>query len=809
MNFRYTLRQLRKSPAFTLTAVLTLTIGIGTTTAIFSLVDAVLLRPLAFPEPDRLLWLTQQDHSVPGVVSESASYPDYFDWRAQNHSFTGLASYAGGGVTFQQDGESQRLDAQIVSSNFFQVLGVAPVLGRDFRSEDEHSGNRTVMLSYALWQSAFGSSKQIPGRPITIDDHSYTVAGVMPKGFRFPVDGTGAAIWLSLGTAATGTSPATSQRGNDQLEVIGRLKPGVTPQRARADLDIVAARIAREYPDTNKWYTTVLASTLLDHLVGDTRPALRLLFGAVVLVLLLACVNVAGLLLARGSRRTAELALRSAIGASRSEVLGLLLAEPLILSFCSGITGVLLASLLVKTLVHLAPLDIPRMDQVSLNGTVLLFAIAVSVVTGLLFGLLPAWRTSKAAPSRALREAARSLSSGRHEHRLHSALVIAQTTIGLVLLVGSGLLIRSFFHVLRVDPGFDPRNVFTARIRVPSDRYSHDQHFQFYEQLLQKLAAIPGVKSASAGWPLPLSNSHATVSFEIAGRPVLPGDRPSESLSVVMPGYFETLRIQLLSGRNFTDQDGLQGSPVAIVNQAFARKYFPNESAIGQHIQPGLGDDSKFDHSSREIVGVVGDIRRAGLTTDPDPEYYLPLAQALISEPYLTIRTSGDPSSLESAVRAAVNQIDNGAPVYQTRTLAEYLTRSEGQPRFETLLLTCFAGVALLLDAIGLYGLLSYIVVQRTFELGLRMAIGAQREDVLRMILYRGLKLAGLGILAGFAASTLLTGLLTHMLYRVKPLDPVTFCAVGLVLVAVSALASLPPAWRASRLDPMTTLRDQ
>jgi predicted permease len=513
-------------------------------------------------------------------------------------------------------------------------------------------------------------------------------------------------------------------------------------------------------------------------------------------------------LTARGSQRIAELALRSAIGASRSELIGLLLAEPVILSFCGGITGVLLASLLLKVLIRLAPLDIPRLDQVSLNGTVLLFASAVSAVTGLLFGLLPAWQTSKAAPSQALREAARSLSSGRRQHRLHSGLVIAQTTIGLVLLVGSGLLIRSFVQVLHVDPGFDPKNVFTARVRG-FDRYSHDQHFQFYERLLTKLAAIPGVQSASAGWPLPLSDSRATISFAIAGRPMAPGDRPSEPIAVVMPGYFKTLRIPLLSGRTFTDQDGLNGSPVAIINQAFARKYFPGENAIGQRIQPGLGDDSKFDRSIREIVGVVGDIKGAGLTVDVDPEYYLPLAQALISDPYLTVRTNGDPAGIESTVRAAVGEIDKAVPIYQVQSLGDYLSRSEAQPRFQAVLLTCFAGVALLLSAIGLYGLLSYIVAQRTFEIGLRMAIGAQREDVLRMILNRGLKLAGLGLIAGFAASALLTGLLTHMLYKVKPLDPVTFSVVGLVLIAVSALASFPPAWRASRLDPMKTLRDQ
>lgn len=809
MNFSYALRQLRKNPGFTLTAILTLAIGIGATTAIFSLVYAVLLHPLPFPQADRLLWLNQQDHSLSGVAAESLSYPDYFDWRAQNHTFSGLASYSDGGVTFQHNGESQRLAAQTVSSNFFQVLGFAPMLGRDLRWEDEKPGNRTVMLSYSLWQSEFGGSKDIIGRSITLSDESYTVAGVMPKSFRFPVSGKGAALWLSLAQDSTGNNTATSQRGNDQLDVIGRLKPGVTLQQAKADLDVIAASIARQYPDTNKWYTSALTTTLLDHLVGDTRPALRVLFGAVVLVLFLACANVAGLLLARGSQRSAEFALRSAIGASRAEIIRQLLTESVTLSFCGGVAGTMLASLLLKGIVRLVPLDIPRIDQVDVNWIVLGFAVAISLLTGLIFGILPAWQTSRVAPSQALREGSRSVSAGRWQHRLHSSLVIAQTAIGLVLLVGSGLLIHSFVRVLQVDPGFDANHVFTARVRVSFDRYNHDQHFQFYERLLPQLAALPGVQAASAGWPLPLSSSHATISFSIEGKPVAPGDRPSETIGVVMPGYFETLRIPLLSGRTFTSQDGLQGSPVVVINQAFAKKYFPGENPIGKRIQPGLGDDSKFDHTIREVVGVVGNIKREGLTADVDPEYYLPLAQALISDPYLTIRTNRDPASIEKAVRAAVRGIDKGAPVYQVQTLEDYVSQSEAQPRFQTFLLTCFAGIALLLSAIGLYGVLSYIVAQRTFEIGLRMALGAQRSGVLKMILNRGLTLAGIGFVIGLSASTLLTGFLAHLLYGVKPLDPITFTAVGLILLAVSALASFAPAWRASRLDPMKTLRDQ
>jgi putative ABC transport system permease protein len=812
MNFHYAVRQLRKNPGFTLTAVLTLAIGIGATTAIFSLVYAVLLRPLPFPQQDRLVWMSQQDHSLPGVVPEALSYPDYFDWRAQNHTFSGIASYRGGNVTFLRDGETQHLESQVVSANFFQVLGVAPLLGRDFRWEEEKPGNHAVMLSYELWQSAFGSAQDIAGRSIRLGDDDYTVAGVMPKGFQFPLESPAPQLWTSLALDADGDAgkdSATSQRGYDSLGIIGRLRPGVTLQQTKADLDVIAGNIARQYPDTNKWYTSALVEPELDHLIGDTRPAMRVLFGAVALVLLIACANVAGLLLARASQRHAEFALRTAIGASRSQVIRQMLSESVILSLCGGIAGIALAGGMLKATVSLLPVEIPRIEQVSVNGAVLAFAVAVSVLTGILFGLLPAWRMSQIEPTSALREGARSVSSGRARNNLQSGLVIAQTAIGLVLLVSSGLLIRSFIRVLHVDPGFDPRHVLTARLGVSFDhRYNHDQHYQFYEQVLEKISAQPGVQAVSAGWPLPFSNSSATISFAIDGKPVAKGDEPSEAIGIVMPGYFETMRIPLFSGRTFTQQDGFKSTPVIIVNQAFAKRYFPGENPIGQHIRAEVGDGT-LEHPMREVIGVVGSTKHKGLTADAEPAYYLPYAQALITNPYLTIRANGDPAALANAVRRIVSQMDAGVPVYQVSTLEDYVSKSAAQPRFQTWLLTCFAAVALLLLAVGLYGLLSYIVTQRTFEIGLRMAIGAQRSDMLQMILRRGLRLAAIGLGIGLAASALLTRFLTHLLYGVKALDPVTFTVVGLVLLAVSALASFAPAWRASRLEPMKTLRDQ
>lgn len=805
-DFRLALRQLAGTPGFTTTAVLTLALGIGASTAIFSLLNAVLLRPLPFPHQDRLVWLSQQDHSLPGVMPESLSYPDYFDWRTQSHSFSGIASYVGGGVTLEWQGESQRLDAQTVSSNFFQVLGSAPMLGRDFRPEDEQAGNRAAMLSYSLWQSAFGSAKDIVGRTIRLDDHATTVAGVMPKGFQFPLDGPASALWISIADDAAGKK--TGQRGFDVLSAIGRLKPDVTVAQAKTDLSVVAARLARQYPDTNKELYSALVENELEHMTGDTRPALRVLFGAVTLLLLMVCANVAGLLLVRGSRRAAEFALRTALGASRAALIRQLLIESVTLSLCGGAAGIVAAWGLMRAFIPLLPVNIPRIQDASVNGSMLLFAVLVSLLTGLVFGMLPAWRLSQATPSAGLREGSRTVGGGRRGNRVHNGLVVAQTAIGLVLLISSGLLMRSFVRILNVDPGFDARQVLTARIGVPFARYSHDQHVQFFQQLIERMAAAPGVESVSAGWPLPLSNTFATISFNIQGKPIARGDEPSEALGVAVPGYFQTMRIPLLAGRTFGEQDGVQGQPSIIVNQAFADKYFPGQNPLGQHIQVRLGDDV-FNSPIREVVGVVGNIKLQGLTVATPPEYFLPYAQAVITNPWIVIRTAGDPATLENTLRAAIHAIDSSVPVYQVEPLADYVSKSAAEPRFQTLMLTGFATIALLLAAIGLYSLLSNWVTQRTTEIGVRMALGAQRSDVMGMIVGRGMAFALVGIGIGVAASIAVTRLLSEMLYGIRPSDPVTFVVTTGVLFLVSLAAASVPAWRAANLDPNRTLREQ
>ncbi len=806
---RFTIRQLRKSPGFAITTILTLALGIGATTAIFSLLNAVLLRPLPFPDPERLMWAQQADieTGAPAGATESLSYPDFFDRRARSHSVDGMACYHHDRLTLTGSGAPQQLEGQVVSAEFFRVLGVRPLLGRDLLPADERPGVHVAMLSWSLWQSTFGGARDVVGRPIALDGQSHVVVGVMPAGFVFPIQNAGPAVWTSLADDAGDSTPRTGQRGYDSLDVVARLKPGVTLERARAELSVIARNIAAQYPDTNKPYTAAILQPMLEHLAGDFRPALRLLFGAVVLVLLIACANVAGLLLARAAGRRGEIALRGALGAGRGKIMRQVLMESVLLSLCGGLLGVALSAWALDALLRFVPSDLPRASQIPVDGTVLAFVTGVSLLTGLLFGVTPAWRMSRLDPVLALRDGGRSMTAGRGQHRLHDWLVMAETAIGLVLLAGSGLLIRSFVHVLHVDPGFDARHVLTARLTAPLARYPDLKRLQFYDRVLGKLEALPGVQSAAAGWPLPLEGGNIGISFQIEGRPTAPGDAPSEQVAVVTPDFFRTLRIPILSGRAFTPRDDPKGPPVIIVNERFARKYFPGENPIGKHVKPDLSD-ATTPVAMREIVGVVGNVKRRSLTAEPEPIQYLPYAQAIITSPVLAIRTAGDPTSLIGPLRATLAGEDKDIPLYGVETLEEAASKAAAQPRFQTLVLGCFAGMALLLSAIGLYAVLSYMVAQRTSEIGVRMALGAQRGDVLGMIVRRGLTLALAGIAIGLAAAVLLTRLMTGMLYGVDPFDAATFAVVAGILLLVSLGASFAPAWRAARVDPMRTLRD-
>jgi putative ABC transport system permease protein len=589
---------------------------------------------------------------------------------------------------------------------------------------------------------------------------------------------------------------------------VGRLKPGVSIEQARADLSSVARGLATRYADSNKWDTAATVEPELEFEVGKTRPALLVLFGAVALLLLIACVNVAGLLLVRSSRRSGEIALRGALGASRWEIVRQLLAESVLLSVVSGLAGIVLASGILKAVAVLFPQALPRLAGVSLDLRVMAFAIGISVLTGIVFGVVPALRTSSLAPALALREGTRTVTGGRGQHRLQTWLVVAETALGLVLLVGAGLLIRSFVSAMRSDPGFDAHQVLTARFTLPETGYSHDRKIQFVEELIPRLNALPGVKSASAGWPLPMSQSFASVSFTVEGHPVAKADHPSEGIGVTLPGYFEALRIPLLAGRSFTKMDQAKSAPVAIINRAFAQKYFPGVNPIGKHMTADVGDDV-VNHPVREIVGVVGDVKQFGLNAEASPQYYLPWTQAVITNPYLVVRTTGDPAMLERAVKATVAGMDSSIPTYRVHPLEYYVSQAVAPARFQTLLLTSFAGIALLLAAVGLYGVLSYVVQQRALEIALRLAVGAQRGDVLRMILKRGMILASIGVVAGLAISFAVTRFIATLLYGVKPSDALTYCGMSLVLLAVAFVASVAPAYRAAKTDPMTTLRTQ
>jgi predicted permease len=812
-DLRFGLRQMVKAPGFAVATVLTIALGIGTTTSIFSLVNAVLLRPLPFADPDRLVVAGPLNDRRPEAANSvnSSSYPDFFDWRAQSHSFTALAEGRDSTFTLTGAGEPRHLDGQVVSADFFKVLGVEPALGRGIVMDDEKVGTHVVVLGHEVWRNLFSADPAIVGRAITIDDKSYTVIGVMPAGFEFPIQTPVPQLWTSLADDAfdpTGDKPVTVQRGAHMLGLVGRLKPGVSMDQATADLSVIARNLAAQYPDSNKHYPSAKIVTLLDYTVGDTRSALRILFAAVVLLLLVACANVAGLLLARASRRRSEIAVRTAMGATRPQIIRQFLAESVLLSMIGGTLGIVIGTLLLRGVLRVLPADLPRAASIAMDSTALAFSLAVSFVTGLLFGVLPALRTARVDPSTALRDGTRTATTGRGQHRLHNALVIAQTAVGLLLLIGAGLLIRSFVRVLQVDPGFDRRNLLTASLSLPDNRYPRDKQIAFYQDLLPRLRALPGVVSVSAGWPLPLATSGIGITFDIEERPLPEAERNISRVSIAEPSYFQALRIPLLRGREFQDTDTTQSKKVVVINQAFANKFFPGEDPIGKRINPGLGDGVVSD-VPREIVGIVGDVKVSQLTRDIVPEMYLPFQQTVIVSPKLVIRTAVDPVSMIAAVRAQVAQLDKNLPLYEVRTMDDVFSRSAARQRFQALLLSGFAVVSLLLCAIGLYGLLSYLVAQRTLEIGVRMALGAQRQSVLAMIVRRGMALAGIGLVAGIAASFAATRLLRGMLFGVQPLDPLTFFAVSAILLLVCLLASSGPAYRAATLDPVKTLRDQ
>jgi len=816
-DIRFAARQFLGRPGFTLTAVLTLALGIGTTTAIFSLVDGILLRPLRFPDPERLVAIHTlefpADAPAPNPAAANSlgvSYPDFLVWRQRNRTLDSVASCDEVPRLFSKPtGEGSRvLSAARVSANLFSTLGVAPVLGRGFDPEDEQPGHRVVILSHSLWMTDFAGSPHVLGQSVKISDEVHTIIGVMPVSFHFPVANP-SHFWTTFAADAEGPFPRISRRDDDRLYVVGRLKPGTTIQQSVADLTALQRRMAEQFPE-ERTKLSVSMTPLLQDAVGDVQPALSILLAAVGVVLLIGCANVAGLLLARANSRRPELAVRTALGASRWQLLGQLLREALVLALMGGAAGVALALALLGVGLRFVPGDLPRIHEVGLDVRVLVFAIVLCAATALTFGLVPAWCMSSVDPANALREGAPGVTGSRRRHHLHGLLVIGETALGFILLTGSGLLIRSMINVLRIEPGFDSKHTLAFDIALTNKRFPDPAKAPFFTKLLPQLATLPGVEKASAGHPMPIYWPwDSWTELVIPGYPASPENLPGAVSAVAEPGYFEALSIPLLRGRTFAERDNHPKAPlVAVVSRSFVRRYFSAIDPIGLHFVPKLGHLGEADQA-REIIGVVGDVRSEDLGNLYPPEFYLPYAQDPAHQrPEVVLKVAGDPLSYENEVRKVVNQVDRDTPVFHYRSFIQDIAWEAAQPRFEALLVSGFAGIALLLSAVGLYAVLSFIVADRTHELGLRMALGANRADVLRLVLQHGLLLTCTGIGLGMLASILTTQLVDDLLFNVARLSWTVFAAVTLTLFSVSVVASLAPAMRAALLDPMRTLHD-
>ncbi len=807
-DIRYGIRMLMKNPGFTIIAVLTLALGIGANTAIFSVVNAELLRPLPFRDSGRLVSVATANsrmHSSNG----SASYPDFVDWRSQNQVFEKMAAFTDATFTLTGQENPAHLEGASVSADTFDLLGVSPELGRTFQPGEDEPNHHVVIISDRLWKQHFGGDPGIIGRVITLDNSGFTVVGVMPAGFQFPLQREPEMIWSTMSPLqeSPDNSPAmTQQRGAHFLSCIARLKPGITVPQAQAAMDVIASSLSKQYPDSNKYMSVYLTSEQ-ERLTGAIRPALLVMMIAVGLVLLIACVNVANLLLARATTRGREIAIRTAMGAGRVRVVRQLLTESLLLAIFAGVLGTALAVWGSDVLVRLGPENLPRVGEIHIDGWALAFTAGLSLLTGILFGLAPAVQSTHSNIAEALKEGSLSTTAGRSRHGLRSSLVIVEMALALILLVSAGLLIRSLIRLQNVNPGFDPHNVMTASLDLPDAKYSDPKKAEFFRELSPLLNALPGVQSAAAVFPLPMSGDEIRTSFQIEGRPVAKSDEPHTSIRVVTPNYFGTMRIPLLQGRDFTERDEAKATPVLIVNQAFAQQFFPGVNPVGQHIQPGISNGGPGTAPMREIVGVVGNVKFEDLTTEFSPESYIPYGQLQFGSVAIVARSGKDPQGLAKPIASVVQSIDKDLPTYAPKTLEQYLSGTIAIPRFNTFLLAIFAALAMILTAVGLYGVISYTVAQRTHEIGIRMALGAQPSDMLRLVVGQGMRLALLGVGLGLIAALGLTRFLSSLLFGVSSTDPVSFAVVVMMLFAVVLLACYIPARRAMRVDPMVALR--
>ena len=812
-DVRYAIRSLLNARGFTAIAILTLALGIGVNTAMFSVVDTVLLRPLPFGNPQQLLAIGEFDTRM-GSAGQSlgnVSYPDFADLRRRNHTLQEVAAYSDNEYTMTGAGPALHVNAESVSTNVFRLLGTQPGVGRAFLDFEDDPGHHVVILSDGFWRQHFNADRNVIGRSFALNGREFTVVGVMPHGFQFPVRANARDMWMTFSRNAETDDPkdqpVTSQRGNHWLEVVARVKPGTSSEQVNADLASVAHSLSVEYPKSNS-HLGIAGKPELDALVGDTRTPLLVLLGAVGLVLLIACTNVANLLLARSSGRTREIAIRAALGATRLRIVRQLVTESLVLAVTGAALGIALASWSLQGVLQLYPSNLPRAQQVSIDYRALLFTAGLAIVTGILFGLVPALQVSRPNLTEAMREGGRTSTAGARHNRLRSALVIAETALGVVLLVGAGLLLRSLLRLSRVDLGFHPGHLLTASFDLSETRYNPDQEDRFVHDLLAQVKALPGVTHAAGAVPLPLSDSEMSVSFDELDHPLPEEAQNSAQFAVVTPDFFETMQMPLLRGRTFDARDQRNSAPVMIISQQFARRFFPNEDPVGRRVKIGAGEGlARESFKTREIVGIVGDIRTSDLSTLPRATYYVPLPQLMWGTPSLLIRTENDPATVTAAVRKVLAAMDPDSPLYEVRTMEDYLALDLGRAKFQAVLLSLFAGLALLLTAVGLYGVMAYAVAQRTHEIGVRMALGASREAVLQMVLQQGASLTMIGIVIGVAGALALASVIQSLLYQIPPRDPVTYVAVSVTLAAVALLASYLPALRATKVDPMFALR--
>ncbi len=790
-DIRFGIRSLLTRPAFAAVAIITLALGIGANTAIFSVINAVLLRPLSYEQPDRLVTFRSNQSAL-----------DLADVIASSKTFTKIGGEVLAPLAYTAGSEPMQIQVGQVSGSYFETLGVNAARGRYLNANDDQDGGPfVVVLSHALWQRQFGGDQNILGKTIPLSGNSYTVIGVMPPGFKSPRENSEA--WTPVHIS---NPVAANFRGVHFLRTYGRLAPGVTLQQASAEMRLIDGQLAQQYPADNKNRSTALIA-LQERIVGQSRGALLILFAAVSLVLLIACANFANLLLARGAERGREIVIRTALGAGRWRIVRQLLTESILIAVVGGAIGVVFAWWGINLLIALKPANLPRLDEIGVDVRVFGFTLGVSLLTGLVFGLLPAWTASRAAASSGLKEGARGASSSRSQQRLRNVFVVGELAVALILLVGAGLLVKTFWKLRNVEPGFNPEHLLTMRVELPETRYKEvEPQTRFRAQALANINSVTGAQAAMVS-ELPLSGDSLNHDFLIEGRPpIAPGDEPSLETRSVMGDYFHVMQIPLKSGRDFQKQDFDPNAPlVGIVNDEMARQYFPNESPLGKRVRWARNPTVQWI----EIVGVAGNVKHFGLDLPEQPALYSPYTQINSWKRWMSfaVRTQGDPSAMTQAVKEQIWKVDSQLPITRVQTMNEVSAASFDARRFNMLLLTLFAGLALVLAAVGVYGVMSYAVTQRTHEIGIRMALGAQVGNVMRLVMKGGLMIALVGVSIGLAGAFALTRLMSSLLFDVAPTDKATFGGVSLLLLLIALAACYIPARRATKVDPLQALR--